>query len=564
MFRGFTSGRAAPGRAQYAAPGGRAAEPSNAPRAKTVYPGVRGAPTRPIDPESKRVTMPRHTMRTILALFLTLGAAAGAAVTIGDEPNTVDATLVREQVFPKLCRVTVQNQLGLPLGYATGFLMGKGKFVITDLATLAQPGVVRAEILFEDGSRSYSEQFGMAMPAIGVAVINLEGDPRVGLKLAAALPDLPESLDDPSVPVASAGWEYGEALQMRRGKLEPGQTAGELAEALGGEAPDPTLRFLTVRGAVVGGASGSPVVDPAGEVVGVHLDIRGMERRPVLLPAPVLRDALLAAKPTLKPLAEVPKPVWPVEVQRMLGEPIHPSILARAVRAVGLRIGCGTCGGDGKVKEKYIHHYRYVGKIRTPVYAWRDKECPTCQGEGVVFKPAHYGLYQTVAEQGTRVRFTPDLEAEARKTITENARGLLSDLAGYGRCFREAFTTEAANSLRTLETNLPQGVFVFATVRRKVDGPDGVYAMLDPDRASVILATRLSAGGSGDGFAGSSTWQTGQRVVVAGRAETKFFLDGESVVYVRPLTWSRGPGPARPSTPDRGPGGRRKQPGEPF
>ena len=95
----------------------------------------------------------RARFRVILAVAVGLGAwgAAGTDSLRAGEP--LPPTEFRETAASRVCLVTVRNSMGLPRGYATGFLIGDGRFVLTDLATLVRPGVVQAQVRFEDGAQ---------------------------------------------------------------------------------------------------------------------------------------------------------------------------------------------------------------------------------------------------------------------------------------------------------------------------------------------------------------------------------------------------------------------------
>ena len=127
-----------------------------------------------------------------------------AALSPAAEP--LNSLAVRKTVSPKVCLVVAENAVGVPRGYATGFLMGDGRFALTDLATLAQPGVAQAELRFDDGTVARSVTFGMADPVLGVAAIFVEQSDalkRDGLRLSLKVP-APED----AAPVAVAGWQW--------------------------------------------------------------------------------------------------------------------------------------------------------------------------------------------------------------------------------------------------------------------------------------------------------------------------------------------------------------------
>ncbi|MCX5685633.1 MAG: hypothetical protein NT049_18400, partial [Planctomycetota bacterium] len=63
---------------------------------------------------------------TVLAAALAAGPLFGAA-------TSIDLAAVRKDTATAVCRVTVENAWGVPLALASGFLLGDGRFAVTDL-----------------------------------------------------------------------------------------------------------------------------------------------------------------------------------------------------------------------------------------------------------------------------------------------------------------------------------------------------------------------------------------------------------------------------------------------
>ena len=124
------------------------------------------------------------------ALILAAGVAVAAMVATGNLPaaDVPDVAAAREAAAGSVCRVIAENALGVPVAYASGFLLGEGRFAITDLASLARPDVKQARLQFRDGGKAIALQFGMADPSIGLAALKVDQLPGnlSGLALSAA------------------------------------------------------------------------------------------------------------------------------------------------------------------------------------------------------------------------------------------------------------------------------------------------------------------------------------------------------------------------------------------
>jgi hypothetical protein len=355
--------------------------------------------------------------------------------------------------------------------------------------------------------------------------------------------------------------------------LHEGRSAADLAPADGRTAADPPdLVFLAVNGARVPGAAGSPVLDAEGRVVAVWLELATSGGpADVAVPAPAVRRALLEAKPELKPLADLPQPLWPARVRSVAGESVPPARLAATVRSVKMRLQCDKCGGSGQVRVRRVTGARQRGGISYPVYAEVAETCPDCHGEGAVFRDGTYGYLATMAEQATRVCFDPDLDSKAREATLGGVREALSALADLKADGRRALLA-AAQSLGGADS-WPRGIVVWAQVLEQADSPQGAYVVLAPSGAGQRLAARPpveSAAGT-NAQAAASPWLYGQWILVAGWAEGEVDLGGTRLVWMRPAAWigapSLGPRPPRPGGPatdDNAPGPKpQPQPGDP-
>jgi len=494
----------------------------------------------------------------ILAVAVGLGAwgAVGTDSLRAGEP--LPPPELRETAASRVCLVTVRNSMGLARGYATGFLIGDGRFVLMDLATLVQPGVVQAQVRFEDGTTRTARRFGFADPVLGVAAIALDGDAplRPGFVLAAE-----ESPVDGSVAVTSAGWEWGAALKLVRGRLVAGRSGADLAAEVGRDPPATRQAFVSVNGGGVVGTSGSPVLDGQGNAVGIWLAIAGKGGPiDVVVPAAAVRQALFSAKPELKDFADLPASLWPARVQRMKGETPSPAALAQTARSIRIQVLCKKCKGTGTIVVTRVGRRNVGGMVQTDVR--RDREtCPDCSGEGTVMGDSAYKMLTLLADQALRISLDSGVEARAREAAHTNVVDVLEAMGKLTGRSRRAFIDAAAKGLGGGAGDSPKGFVVYAQVRETVKGPDGDYVVFAPFHSDRLLAARkdgLSVP-SGDGQGppaerGSPVLSYGHWVVLAVVAEGAFDLEGRKVVLVRPAGWVPGPSLGLPPSRERPPG----------
>ncbi len=93
-----------------------------------------------------------------VGVAVTLLAAGWASGQVG--PPKFDLQFLRGSAGPAVCRITVENAWGIPQAVVSGFLLGEGRFVVTDLGTVARPGAARARLLFSDGAEAEATEFG--------------------------------------------------------------------------------------------------------------------------------------------------------------------------------------------------------------------------------------------------------------------------------------------------------------------------------------------------------------------------------------------------------------------
>jgi len=460
------------------------------------------------------------------------GPAGGAAAL----PDPLE---IHKLATPRVCLVRADGALGVPEAYASGFLLGSGKFVITDLASLARPGVEKVTVRFKDGTSLESEQFGMADPATGLVAVALpeaKKDPA-GLSLSTAAVAAEDGL-----PIVVVGWRYAEDIDLATGRLTDEVPATELAETCGVKTPDGDLAFVRLYAPAKGIAPGAPVVDAGGGVVGTMMHVAGMDGL-LAVPAAALRRALLAAEAKLEPLGKLPAPVWPVTVQTLPGQPMTAQQFAGAVRAVKLRSRCDQCRGSGRVTVKKVVGHRRVGGMVRPIIKQVPKQCDKCGGDGIVCEAGLYDYFARMGEGATRLAADPATKASVMEAVIGNTGALLEALRKIGGPYRSRLAQQASKDLGKGTGPFPRGVVVYAQRLETVRHAGGEYTFLSPYRSSVRLAVPTAdlerPLGAAPGKARSPG--VGDWVVLAGMARASVDLSNHRSVYVMMFGWGWGP-----------------------
>jgi len=482
--------------------------------------------------------------RATVLVAVCWAALAASAPVAARAAAALDAATVRDSVGPRVCLVRAEGALGLPVAYASGFLLGAGKFVVTDLASVSRPGVVRVTLRFSDGASATSTQFGLADPATGLVAIQVDkpDEKRGGLSLSTA-----GGRED--VPVAVVGWRWAEELDATVGSVKNGCPAADLAAEVKVPPPTGAPEFLAFVPAHLDVASGAAVVDATGGVVGVFLQVAGSGKQ-VVVPAGALRNALLSAAAQLKPFSELPKAAWPVDVQGLAGKPMSGSTFTGLVRAIRSHSRCKTCNGKGQVMVSKVVGKRKVGGLVGNVIEKKPETCKTCSGEGVICGDAMYGYFARMAEGAVRLMLAGDTDEKVRQAAIENGVSLLATLGRIGRQYRDALVAQARDDLAKTGAEFPRGVVVYAQVTETAETPGGKVTRLMPSQSSRPLAVRADelARALG-GVASTAAAEEGDWIILAGLAEGEVSLDGRPAIFVRLFGWSSGPslGP-RPKT----------------
>jgi len=453
---------------------------------------------------------------------------------------------IKEPVAIAVCQVTVENSWGVPLGYGTGFLLGDGKFVITDLGMVSQKGVDHVTLKFKDGAKIVCNEFGMADRGLGLAALRVAGDApaRAGLPLASSVPSL-----DGTFMVDATGWRWGTKLDLEAGKLVSGPAMKEIASRVHAEGTVGTDSFLRMEGDRLEGATGSPLLDSAGTVIGTQLEMQMISTTaPLTISSTLLRSALMAAAPQLKPLAELPKPMWPTRYLRVTGEPGTLMQFAAASAAMRKSLICPTCNGVGTVA-------RTPGAFNAPLLAMgggggrggggggrgggyggggggggggaaggagmggygAPVPCPTCGGEKVAVGQKFVPSMVEMVEIGTRTLWGPTASEQNRIACRTEAIARLKEIASIrGQRFQQSFSSAMASEVDSAGNSPPRGIMFRATVKQHATGPDGPYLILLPEGSSATIAVQLD-----------DTMQLGGKLALKDRKEP---ADGSGVL----------------------------------
>ncbi len=472
----------------------------------------------------------RHALLFLIPLLLSLAALSAAAAQTGS--SDADARALRRRLGPAVCTVTAENAWGIPVSVASGFVLGDGRFVLTDLGSVARPGVERAVIRFGRGRGIVAREFGLADAGLGLLALRVPGGRTPeGLRLADRLPTL-----DGGTTVSIVGFEWGKDLAVASGRLWRGPPTDTVANRARIRPPRGPASFLRMAGGQVHAASGAPLVGSDGTVLAVHLAVATPGIRvPLAMPAASLRESLLSAEPRLRPLSDLPTPAWPVEALRLAGEPPAPAGFQNARRHIRRTMVCSRCEGRGAVRMEVR------GELSEETVP-----CPRCHGEGIALESGVFDLLGTWALEGTRAVWAPGDAEGIRRGARAAGRDMLGHLAKAGRHFRAAFADKAAEVVRGLGRGAPRGLVVYGEVRAVVPGPDGRYVILDPldtDRMVAVRADDLAGqDGRGPGGAGrlprERSW-----MLLAGTVVSGFRGGRYQGVAVLPFEWTGCPVP---------------------
>ena len=473
----------------------------------------------------------------------------------------IDTAALRASAEASVCRVTVKNAWGIPVATCSGFLIGDGRFVVTDLGTVARPMVEKVDLAFADGSTAVASQFAMADATLGLVALRIDsptaktGDAapaRKGLPLASALPPL-----DGTASVAAAGWNWGVKLEVFSGKLVKGPAIREVAALARVDTPAGIDTFVRLSGDHLA-STGAPVFAPDGTVVAVTMEVTVNNVSAALaMPASTLRSALLGATPQLKPLSELPKPLWPSRLLRFTGAAATAADMPAAFAKYNAATTCPQCNGRGEAPigslpstgtgagygSAYGYGYGYA------TYG----PCPRCHKEKVAASEVVMKALSPAVEGATRTFWAPVIDERSRQTARKAGTALLTSFASGGPYFQHDFAVAEDGHLD--RASLPQGVLLYAEVQKKADGPDGRYVILTLRSSKTTVAVKLD-----DLLAPGAKSMTGRKepadnswLLLAGVAVSEFKGGGPpgrvsdvAGIFVLPREWPPAPVPVDP------------------
>jgi hypothetical protein len=440
-----------------------------------------------------------------------LAATAVLAMAVGvSSASTIDISQMQRTTSGGLCTVTLQNAWGIPTVVQSGYLLGDGRFLITDLGPLAQSSGVLVVVGFVDGSLAVSTQYGLASPSMGVVMLKVEeakaeappadaaaststdaatapkvpekpkADPaaaskppvlRNGFQLAAEMPTL-----DYNPTVAQAGWRWADEPEILETHLAKGPSVAEFSKLLKIDPPAPPPdAFIKIDGDHLDAATGSPILDREGKVVAMTLEMTSQTGQPIVMGIPMLplRTMLTsgAVMPEMKPLTELPKSPWPTRGLRMPGKPGVQSDLIKAVGEVTHNMICTGCNGVGRNKAG-------------------DGLCTECQGEKRILGKKLTDSVADMVELATRTLWVPSLDDRIRSTMRTAGRDMIRSLTSVGPNFETSFAVATATDLANPGLTFPQGVMLRCEVKEHVNGPDGKYLLVAPWKSNILVAVK--------------------------------------------------------------------------
>lgn len=472
---------------------------------------------------------------TMLGLAV-VGAVLASGSMAAEKPE-VEA--LQTSIGPAVCTVSVENAWSVSQAVASGWLLGDGKFAITDLGALKHRGAAKVTLRFADGTSATATQFGMADPSLGLVALRLEGSAgtRKGLGLASEPPNTASPLL-----VATTGFAWGDQLTVKNGRLMRGPRIADVATRSGTQTPAGVDAFLKIEGDRLSAASGAPVTDAGGTVLAVRLDVAAKGMTSVLaMPASTLRETLLASGAQLKPLTDLPETLWPVKILRLPGEPVTQEAFLRASQTLNKALVCDRCRGAGEIDGAWAFG--------------RDVTCPSCAGTGVHLDTENLDMLKEWSLEGARVAWAPDVDIRTRSQVRKIGVEVVAHLAVVGRSMRNSWgllgLLARLNQVRA-EPGKPQGIILYAQVKEQVAGPDGEYLLLESFNTGTTAAVRVEDLLGCDGMGPLPGRQVPKKdtwFALAGAVISPFNSGKASGVYVLPFEWA----PYVPSL-DRGEG----------
>lgn len=177
-------------------------------------------------------------------------------------PAVLDLADLIDRVEPAVVRIDVDLAGGS--GQGSGFVVDDQGTIVTNYHVL--DGARSARVTFRDGTTLDISGTLLLRPEqdIAVARLKLDGKPRTWsvLSLAAAVPRKGEA-------VTAFGAPQGLSFTASEGIVSALRTSAELEQELGEQTPLKDVSLIQTDAAISPGSSGGPLVNRAGEVVGV-------------------------------------------------------------------------------------------------------------------------------------------------------------------------------------------------------------------------------------------------------------------------------------------------------
>ena len=236
-----------------------------------------------------------------LVLFTALLAAAPAAA-----QNRADLPALIERVRPAVVQIRTFDAQGEPLGSGSGFYGPDGR-VVTNAHVLQ--GAARAEVFDADGRLQGTTQFAEASSTtVDLAVLPRMGSPAVTLPLAASPARIGEG-------VVVIGSPLGLANTVSDGLVSGIRT-------------EDGQQLLQISAPISRGSSGGPVLNGAGEVIGVAVSLlEGGQNLNFAVPASDVQAMLQSPAGRYAFQPEAPPRVSPGgESQGVIRRPTRPSV----------------------------------------------------------------------------------------------------------------------------------------------------------------------------------------------------------------------------------------------
>jgi S1-C subfamily serine protease len=372
-------------------------------------------------------------------------AAAGAtpmpaAPPLLAQPPLTENSPLAERLKRSVFKVDIRNKEGKSIGNGTGFLFDAKGNALTNFHVVK--GQVGAKAIFPGREKEELDvELVEVYPDLDIAVI------KVDLGLSQNLYQPLKLRPDPP-PAGIEVWSVGFPMfgfTVNRGIVSGVRTHKDLPEQFRRDGIAPESTWVQTDCTINSGNSGGPLVNAAGEVIGINtwysllgnnayfaLASADAAKRVANLPAQPLTFA--AAQKKYPATQRSPMENLPGELPELaMKETVQPTKVTYSARAFGKAFvkNCNRCNGRGwKGVKRLVGHTGdgRVGSVGSPIYANDRVVCETCAGRGVV-PPVPQVLYNS-ATMFTKDLATlkcadselQDVVVKARAAITDGIR----------------------------------------------------------------------------------------------------------------------------------------------